>query len=165
MTAEKIARRDARVRLFFRIGVMSKGLVSLLEITGGLLAYFVPVSVVTEAITYVAQGELFDDPNSFIATHIASLAHQFSYTSGTFIAIYLLSRGFIKLFLVISLLRDKIWAYPSALAVLSVFVSYQLYEIWKTGSVPLIALTVFDLLVMWFIWREYRIVTHARLLV
>ena len=34
---------------------------------------------------------------------------------------------------------------------------YQIYEIYHTHSVFLIALTLFDFVVMWFIWREYEV--------
>ncbi len=154
--------RERRVRMFFRAGVVLKGLVSLFEIAGGILIFFVPVSVVTDFIAYIAQGELLDDPNSIIAPHIISFAHQFSYASSAFIGIYLLSRGAIKLVLIIALLRDKLWAYPSALVVLGSFVIFQTYEIVMTRSVPIIVLTVFDLGVMWFIWREYQILKEHR---
>ncbi len=38
------------------------------------------------------------------------------------------------------------------------FVIYQMYEISKTQSLALIAITIFDFSVMYFIWKEYGIV-------
>lgn len=150
--------KQKQIREYFRIGVFLKGAVSLIEIIGGALALFFPVSSVTNFVVGLAQGELAEEPGDFIATHLITLAHQFSFASSTFIAIYLLSRGLIKLGLVVALLKNKLWAYPSSLVVLGLFVVYQLYQIATTFSMLLVALTVFDLIVMWFIWREYEVV-------
>jgi len=38
------------------------------------------------------------------------------------------------------------------------FIVYQIYRFTLTGSIALIALTVFDLIVIWLIWLEYRAV-------
>ncbi|MDB5238607.1 MAG: hypothetical protein JWM46_877 [Candidatus Kaiserbacteria bacterium] len=149
--------QESRIRMYFRISIFLKGVVSLLEIIGGVLALFIPVSAVTAYMVRLAEGELSEDGYDFIATHLIQLAHSLSVTGGLFIGIYLLSRGLIKLVLVVALLKNQLWAYPSSLAVLGLFVLYQAYEILHTHSVFLIALTLFDLLVMWFIWREYEV--------
>ncbi len=149
---------DDKVKLYFQIGVVAKGVVSFFEIVAGVVAFFIPVSAITDFVVYLAQGELVDDPNSFLATHLMSLAHQFYYTSSVFIGVYLISRGTVKLTLIIALLRDKLWAYPSALTVLGIFVTFQMYEIVKKGVFILALLTALDLIVMWFIYREYQIV-------
>jgi uncharacterized membrane protein len=150
--------QEKRIREYFRISIFLKGVMSLIEVIGGILAFFVPVSSVTNFIVHLAQGELIEEPGDFIATHLIAIAQQFSVASGTFIAIYLLSRGLIKLFLVVALLKNQLWAYPSSLVVLGLFVVYQLYQIVTTFSILLVALTIFDLIVMWFIWREYEVV-------
>jgi uncharacterized membrane protein len=150
--------QEKRITEYFRISVFLKGALSLIEVIGGILAIFVPVSSVTDLVVRLAQGELIEEPGDFVATHLLALAQQYAVASGTFIAIYLLSRGLIKLGLVVALLKNQLWAYPSSLAVLGLFVVYQLYQIAMTFSVLLVVLTVFDLIVMWFIWREYEVV-------
>ena len=149
--------QEKNIRLYFRISVILKGLGSLSEVVAGLLAFLISPALVSTLIIRLAQGELTEDPHDFIAAHLVSLAQQFSFQSGTFIAVYLLSRGLIKLGLIIALLKNKLWAYPSSLGVLGLFVLYQLYQIAGTFSLPLIALTLFDCIVMWFIWREYQV--------
>jgi uncharacterized membrane protein len=59
---------------------------------------------------------------------------------------------------VIALLKNKLWAYPWSLVVLGSFILYQIYRFTFTHSLALIVLTVFDLAVIWLIWREYQIV-------
>ncbi len=150
--------QEKRITLYFRISVFMKGLVALLEIIGGVLALFIPVSYITDFVVHFAQAELIEDPNDFIAAHLFQYAQQFSVTSGTFIAFYLLSRGLIKMLLVVGLLKNQLWAYPSSLIVLGLFIIYQIYQIAIVFSAFLVGLTIFDFFVMWFIWREWEVV-------
>ena len=158
MAADFTPQDERRIGEYFRLGILIKGAISAAEIVGGVVIFFVPLSAVTDFVTRFAQSELLEDPNDFIATHSLALAQQFALTSSTFIALYLLSRGLIKLFLVVALLKNQLWAYPSSLVVLGLFVLYQLYQIALVFSVLLVLLTLFDLVVMWFIWREYQVV-------
>ncbi len=155
--------KEKNIYEFFRLSVIAKGAISAFEITGGLLILIIPPAMVANVMLTLTGPELIEDPGDFIATHIAALAHQFALSSSVFIAFYLLSRGLIKLGLVVALLKNKLWAYPVSLGVLGLFVLYQLYQIVLTHSVLIIALTLFDFVVMYFIWREYRVVTeHLR---
>jgi uncharacterized membrane protein len=74
-----------------------------------------------------------------------------------FAAVYLLSHGLSKVVLVALVLRDKLWAYPWLIALLGVFIAYQLYVlIFVKFSWSLTALTVFDVFLVWLTWREYQ---------
>jgi uncharacterized membrane protein len=61
----------------------------------------------------------------------------------------------IKLAMVAALLRGLLWAYPVSIVVLLGFVFYQLYRFEFTHSWGLMALSLFDLLVIALIVREY----------
>ncbi len=156
------ALREKYIYDLFRISIFLKGVLSLTEILAGTLILFIDPAAIGNALVELIQDELSDEPNSFFALHTLPLAQQFAQTPKLFLAIYLLSRGFIKLALVIALLKNKLWAYPAALAVLGLFMAYQLYEIFLKHSGFLIALTLFDFIVMWLIWHEYRIVRARR---
>lgn len=67
-------------------------------------------------------------------------------------AVYLLAHGIIKVALVMALLLNKLWAYPWMI-VLAVFIAYQAYRIVLSPSVGLLALTVFDLVIIALTWR------------
>jgi uncharacterized membrane protein len=58
--------------------------------------------------------------------------------------------------LVTALLLNKLWAYPWMIVVLVIFIGYQLYRIALSPSAGLIALTVFDLIIVALTLREYR---------
>ena len=75
-----------------------------------------------------------------------------------FYAVYLLIHGLVKLVLVAGLLRGLRWAYPASLVVMAMFVAYQLHRFSATHRVGLLVLSVFDLLVIALIWREWRLV-------
>jgi len=73
-----------------------------------------------------------------------------------------LSHGIVKLALVAGLLANRLWAYPASLAVMSLFIVYQLYRFSFTHSAGLIVLSLFDGVVMVLIWHEYRLMRrHA----
>ena len=64
--------------------------------------------------------------------------------------------GLVKVVLVAALLLNKLWAYPWMIGVLLAFIGYQLYRIALAPGPALIALTIFDVLIVLLTWREYR---------
>jgi len=64
--------------------------------------------------------------------------------------------------LVVLVLKDKLWAYPLMIALIGVFIVYQVYRLTYKVTFGLVFLTLFDLLVVWLTWREYRIKRSAR---
>jgi uncharacterized membrane protein len=57
---------------------------------------------------------------------------------------------------VAALLRNQIWAYPWMIVFLAVFIVYQVYRMTFAFSIGLLGLTIFDLVVVWLTYREYR---------
>ena len=152
---------ERRIHQIFEISVLLEGAHALIECIGGLVLAFVSTSAIASLVNALTQEELIEDPNDFVATHLLSLVQNFTASTQHFYAFYLLSHGIIKVFLVIGLLRNKLWAYPVSLVVLGLFVMYQLYRFSYTHGVGLIVLTVFDVIVMGLIWHEYRLVRRA----
>ena len=148
---------EQRIHRIFEVSVLLKGAHALIECIGGLALAFVSTTGIAELVNRLTQDELIEDPNDFIATHLLNMAQGFSVVSKNFYAFYLLSHGIVKLALVVGLLRNKLWAYPASLIVLTLFIVYQIYRFSYTQSIGLIVLTVFDLIVMVLIWHEYGI--------
>jgi uncharacterized membrane protein len=142
---------------FFYASIWLKGLHAVLEIIGGVALFLTSPAFILRVVATVTQDEMAEDPNDFIASTLLSAAQKISVSSERFAALYLLSHGAVKIVLVAGLLRDRRWAYPAALAVFGAFIAYQVYRFSFTHSLGLIVLTVFDLVVMWLIWREYRL--------
>jgi Predicted membrane protein len=144
------------------VSVLLKGAHALVECVGGLVLALVSTATIANWVNVLTQEELIEDPQDFIAGFLLTQAQNFSVGTKNFYAFYLLSHGIVKLLLVIGLLRNKLWSYPASLVVFGLFILYQLYRFSYTYSAGLIALTVLDLVVIWLIWREYKIVRRHR---
>jgi uncharacterized membrane protein len=150
--------QERRIHQVFEISILLKGAHALIECVSGIMLAFVSTSTIVGLINRVTQDELVHNPHDFVALHLLGWAQTFSVQAQHFYAFYLASHGVAKLILVAGLLREKRWAYPASLAVLGLFIAYQLYRYSYTHSVGLIVLTVFDVIVIALIWHEYRLV-------
>lgn len=148
---------EKNIHRLFEVGIWLKGAHSLLEIVGGLLLAAVNADALSEFVVNLTADELMRNPRDIIAGYLLQSALKFSIATKAFAAYYLLSHGIVKLLLVVALLRRKLWAYPASLVVLGLFIFYQVYRYTLTHSLALIVLTVFDVIVIWLIWHEYRV--------
>lgn len=128
-----------------------------LEIVAGALLLIVSPSTIDRIARQLTAHELSEDPHDHISHFILQTTDHLSSGATVFAAVYLLSHGASKVVLVALVLRDKLWAYPLLIALLGVFIAYQLYVlIFVRNSWSLTALTVFDVLLVWLTWREYQ---------
>ena len=154
-------KQEREIDWLFHIGIVLKGMISIVEVIGGILILTIP-TVLLGIVISMSQDELMEEPGDFIATHSLQLAQQFSVSTATIIGIYLLSRGLIKLGLIAALLKNQLWAYLASLVILSLFILYQIYEFIAGHSIIIATITVFDFFVVYLIWREYSIIrTHT----
>ncbi|HUK77734.1 MAG TPA: DUF2127 domain-containing protein [Thermoleophilia bacterium] len=109
----------------FDISVILKGLDGVLEILGGLVLLIVPLSDIRALLIWITGKELSEDPNDFIATRIVRLAHMLSVSAYNFTIAYLLIHGFVKV------------------------------QFTFSHSIPLLALTVLDVVVVALTVWEY----------
>ena len=140
----------------FEVGIILKGLDGLLEVIGGLLLLVVSPATIDRLVTSLTQHELSEDPHDFLATHLLKTTHGLTGSAVLFGAIYLLAHGVVKVILVAALLKNQLWAYPWMLGFLAVFIAYQLYRLSFQPSVGLTTLTIFDAVIAWLTYREYR---------
>ncbi|OIQ71886.1 hypothetical protein GALL_464930 [mine drainage metagenome] len=82
--------------------------------------------------------------------------HHFSTASDPFWSIYLIGHGVLNLGVVAALLAKKWWAHPVSILMLTGFIVYQLAHYMHNHSPILIALSLFDAVVIALVWREYR---------
>lgn len=139
----------------FAVGIIGKGLNGAVELVGGLLLLFVSPALIHSVVVALTQEELSEDPGDVIASHVLHTANGLTGNAVLFGSIYLFAHGIVKVVLVIALLLNKFWAYPWMIGVLVIFIAYQLYRIALTPTAGLIALTVFDLVIVALTWREY----------
>jgi uncharacterized membrane protein len=140
----------------FAVGIILKGLDGVLEVIGGLLLLVVSPAAIDHAVRRLTQHELSEDPHDFLATHLLRTAHGLTGSTLLFGAVYLLLHGLVKVVLVAALLKNQLWAYPWTIIFLVVFIVYQVYRLSIEPTFGLTALTIFDLVIAWLTYREYR---------
>jgi uncharacterized membrane protein len=152
------------LRDVFRAGITMKGIDGLLEITGGVLLWFVKPRAMGGALRALSLHELSRDPHDFIGIHLLHVSEKLAHSNPLFASLFLLSHGLAKVGLAIALWLNELWAYPLAIGVFSAFGLYQMYRISHTHSIALAVLTVFDALIVWLTWREYHLQKSERAL-
>lgn len=146
---------EKRIHLIFEVSLFLKGAFALFEVVGGILVYFVPQELVLNVVAVLTQAELAEDPRDLVANYLLHAAQHLSVGTQEFAAIYLLSHGAIKFWLIVGLLRERLWYYPTAMIVFGLFIAYQLYRFSFTYSAFLLFLTALDLVVIALTWHEY----------
>ena len=146
---------EKNIHLTFEISLLLKGAFALIEIAGGILAYFITLQFLLKIAGLITQDELAEDPRDIIANYLLHGAQHISIGTQLFTALYLLSHGVIKLWVIVGLLRKRLWYYPTAMIVFGLFIAYQLYRFSFTHSVFLLLLTVVDFAVIGLTWHEY----------
>jgi uncharacterized membrane protein len=142
--------------LIFLIGILFKGIDGAVELIGGAILFFVGPSRLQGAADRVTAHELSEDPHDVIANLIRHGAAHLGASGVAFLAIYLLLHGVVKVAIVIAILIGSKRVYPWAIAALIAFVIFQVYEIVVHPSAGVVALTVFDVIIILLTWREWR---------
>lgn len=140
----------------FEIAILLKGLDGIFEIIGGVLLIFLTPNRLNKLIALLTQHELSEDPKDVIANFAIGLGSHFSLSSQHFGVFYLVSHGLIKLILITMLWKRKTWAYPLTVVSLLLFALYQVYRCTSSFSVFLVALTIFDIIMIVLTLIEYR---------
>ena len=142
----------------YRVGVMIKGLDGLVEFATGILLLFAP-GTVHMMLSYIIGTAHHHEGHTahFIAEHVARVDSDIARSGLTFLIIFLISHGAIKLILVYCLLRRVVWAYPYAVSVLVLFLLYQLYVLMRDPlSLGMWLFTILDVIIIWLVWGEWR---------
>ena len=123
-------KEHSALRNTFRCSIILKGLHALFESVTGTTLFFIPGRLLNRIAFRIARLDFLSrNPHDLIGTHLRHMAISVTGTGRRFAAIYLLSHGLVKLILVIELLRNRLWAYPLMVVMLSVFIGYQSYQI------------------------------------
>lgn len=146
---------ESRIHLIFQVSLFLKGAFAVFEIIGGILAYVVPQQFVFNVVAMLTQGELAEDPRDVIANYLLHTAQTVSVSTRHFATLYLLSHGVIKLWLILGLLREKLWYYPTAMIIFGLFIVYQLYRFSFAHSEFLLLITVVDVVVIALTIHEF----------
>lgn len=145
-----------RITQLFDIGIALKGFDGVLEIIAGIALLPLNHTQMSWLIYLATRHELLEDPHDFIALFFLHTITHISPHGQLASVVFLLSHGFMKVFLSWQLFRGRIWAYPLTIAVLLFFIVLQIFEIFSGHSLILIALTILDALIIVLTWHEYQ---------
>ncbi|MDQ1608490.1 MAG: hypothetical protein QOE16_1222 [Microbacteriaceae bacterium] len=151
------AERRRQLELVYRVGVIVKGLDGVIELVGGLLLWLAPGLL--RAVLVPLSGTVAGDHpiRNFVAYWAGHFGQELAAGSSTFVVFFLLAHGIVKVVLVYCLLREYHWVYPYALAVLGLFAAYQVFVLVGALTVGMALLTALDFLIIWLVWREWRV--------
>jgi uncharacterized membrane protein len=152
--------KEKTLHELFDVGIFLKGVHAVIEIVAGVFTFFISPHFIFRVVDAITFKELVDDPTDRLSNYLLASAHNFSVGTKQFIAFYLLSHGIVNMVLVIGLFKKKMWAYYASFVALTIFVLYQIYRYVYDPSVWLIVLTIFDVIIIWLIWREYKAIQH-----
>ncbi len=147
---------EENIHSIFEVTVVVKGVYAFLEIVTGIIAFFVTKTFIVSVFTFLTRGELLEDPRDLFVNYFMTITNNFSIHTKYLLAFYLFTHGVIKLFLVVGLLERKLLAYPVSIVVFSLFIIYEVYRYLHTFSIPLLLLTILDLVIISLTIHEYR---------
>ena len=141
----------------FEAGVFLKALNSVWELLGGVFLLTFARGWLPRIFIFFSSRELLGDRDDFLFQLVNAQVNHLA-VDGTrlFVGAYLLFHGLMNAFLAYHLFRNRLWAYPTTLAFVSLFFVYQIYRLYHTHSLLLLAISVFDICFMVLTWHEYR---------
>ncbi len=142
----------------FLVTVVIKGVDGLLEIVLGLFLIF--TDTFSDTVFFLTRDAVIDDPNNYFATHLRTFASQ-SHHAFVIGGLSLIAHGLLKAFISGALWRNYAWAYPASMAVLGLFIFYEIIGVLAHGSIPLMGLAAFDILMLWLVGHEYKRQPHV----
>ena len=139
----------------FKAGVLIKLGIAIVEIIAGFAFYFLSYEAMRTLATSFLQM-IIKNPDSSVLNLVNSGFRDLVVYSTSFWVFIFLSHGVTKILLTQGLLRNKAWAYVTSLLVFSYFIVNQIYQAIRNPSIVLLLITVFDGIVVFLIFYEYR---------
>ena len=139
----------------FEVGLLLKGINGTLELLGGFLLLFLTPERLQHYLHAITQETISGEKPSKIIELLYHSIDTLSTGSRVFLIAYLWVHAVIKLVAVIGILKNQLWAYPFSLITLGIFTLLQVISLLHKVSLGMIILTVFDIFILWLIWREY----------
>jgi uncharacterized membrane protein len=140
----------------YEIGIIIKGVDGVLELIGGVLVLSLSPATINGITRFLIEHPLQANQHGLIATHVSKAGAHLAAGHNLFAAAFLLTHGIVKVVLVTCLLLNKMWAYPWALAALSLFLVYQFYVLITKPTFGMVFLTILDIIIIGLVYREWQ---------
>lgn len=142
--------------ILFLVSILLKGLFALLEFAAGLGMYLTPPDFLAQLIRFMFKNQLVADRHDFIATFMQHQLAEYDVSHHTFVSIYLMLHGLVKIGVVAGLWSEKLWAFPVGISALAAFIIYQLSRFSYTHAPLLVVISIFDAFIILLAWREWQ---------
>ena len=149
---EKVKNKEELLDVSFNAMLLGKSIFAFVEFLSGLLLIFIPLDLIKSTIQHLAASIAFDPLSSMIA----NAGERVTSDATLFAVIYLLLHGALKLVTLALLWRKILWSYPLSIVLLLGFITYQMFEFFNHGAIPMLALCVVDLVMITLTLLEYR---------
>jgi uncharacterized membrane protein len=151
-----VKRQSTLLRLAFFVAVAVKGIDGVIETLAGLAVAVLGTQGIYALIIQITAPELDLHPDSRTVHLIRHGAFDLAHASSRFLIIWLLVHGILKIVLAVELVRERMWVFPVAAAILSGFVVYMTYKLISHYSPWLLAFALFDLITVALVLNEWR---------
>ncbi|WP_176439131.1 DUF2127 domain-containing protein [Puniceibacterium sediminis] len=138
----------------YRLGLLSKASVALLQFCAGLGLWLAPAGSLSHLVEGLSTARLLHSPLHPLLPALHHWAAALPDQTSTFYATYLMGHGALSCCVLLAVFLRRRFAYPVAMMVLSGFVIYQLGEYLQTHDPALLLITTVDLIVIFFISVE-----------
>ena len=142
--------------------VVLKGLNGLAEIVSGTILLLLQAGSILTWVNWLTQTELIEDPHDHIASFLQHWAAGFGHASQQFAGVYLLAHGIVKVVLAVLLFMEKHWAFPLALVLFALLVTFSIYRLDLIWSWALAGFVAFDMFTIWVIGKEWQAVLRLK---
>lgn len=142
----------------YKAGLAVKGFDGFAELFAGLALLLAPgILHSILSATGSSMGQHHDGLHHFIADYVARLDDDLARSGLTFLILFLIGHGVLKLVLVYCLLKNIVCAYPYVLAALGAFLLYQFYVLSQdVTAIGMWLFTIFDIIIFVLVSLEYR---------
>jgi uncharacterized membrane protein len=152
---------NLRHKLFI-VSILLKGVFAVLEVLAGTVLLLSSPGHLTQFIHFMFHNRLVADPNDPFATYALHQLQDFDMTRHTFVSIYLMLHGLVKVGIVAGLYSERLWAFPIGLTALGIFIVYQMERFVTTHAPLLLVISILDAFIMVLAWREYQALKNRR---
>jgi uncharacterized membrane protein len=140
----------------FIAGVVWKGIEGLFELTMAVALNFIKLETLRGTIVEYSLNHLTYDPDDWLATHLLAFAQHISLSQKIFTTIYLFAHGLLRIFMFVTLMKKKKWAFPVSMVLLALFFIYQVIHLVQHFSIGFALLSTVDPTLLVLVYIEFR---------
>ncbi len=141
-------------QLFF-LGMYWRIFYGFLRVLFGVALLKVVGSPLLEVIHDFMGYELVENSSDILFVMVNYFLSEHSFYVTYFLASYFIFWGVVDIFLSYNLIKERLWAFPVSIVLIGLFVSYSIVRLTFTHSTLLLSVIVFDLIILWLIYKEY----------